>query len=95
MMRRVASLLSDFPGHAFCEACLAERLAVPGPVAWAAATALADGPEFELGAWFCSHCLDRPRDVVHVRWIQPVGTADADRPERDRFRFNFDDADDQ
>lgn len=93
MMRRVASLLNDFPGHAFCQDCLAERLAVPASAAWAAATALAAGPEFELGAWFCSHCLDRPKDVVHVRWIQPAATADSDRPEHERFRFNVDDTD--
>lgn len=93
MMRRVASLLGDFPGHAFCQDCLAERLSVPGPTAWAAAKALAAGPEFELGAWFCSHCLDRPKDVVHVRWIQPAATSEHDRPERERFRFNTDDPD--
>lgn len=69
LLNRVATLLSEYPGHAFCTDCLTKRLALEPGVAWRAAVALGQAEKFDLDVGFCSDCLDNPKDVAHVRWV--------------------------
>jgi hypothetical protein len=69
-LNRLAVLLSDNPGYAFCNDCLAKRLELKLSVVWTAALELAESPDFEVDVGICSHCLDQIESVAHVRWIE-------------------------
>lgn len=65
---QVAEYMKAHPGHAFCDACLAEKLALAVREVRAARIGLAGSAEFEQQTWFCSVCL-QPKNVIHVAWL--------------------------
>ena len=89
LLNRLAALLDQFPGHAFCSDCLAKRLSLRPSVAWSAAIALGESPNFQLDVGFCSECLDRPKDIAHVRWMDPAEDVAPEAPTDTRIRFTI------
>lgn len=87
VLNRVAAFLSEFPGYAFCNDCLSSRLSLNPKVAWSAAVALGDSPEFEVDHGVCSHCLDQIEDVAHVRWELPSDETKPEPHRKPRIRF--------
>jgi hypothetical protein len=87
LLQKLATLLSDYPGHAFCDECLAQRLAVKTDLAWSAALELAESPDFQVDVGFCSQCLDRLEDVAHVRWTSSTPEPARGQAEKPRIRF--------
>ena len=84
-LEKVARLLAQHPGYAFCEECLAHRLSLDPSVVWSAAVELGESEDFEVDIGICSHCLDRIEKVAHVRWLHGEDRPDA--PKRPRIRF--------
>jgi hypothetical protein len=64
-----ARVLRAHPGHAFCDECLAQRLAVSAREVRYAFIALAGSHEFDQETWFCSGCLAQ-KHVIHVAWLR-------------------------
>jgi hypothetical protein len=62
-------LLRAHPGHAFCDECLAQRLAVGVREVRYALITLAGSAEFDQETWFCSACLQQ-KHVIHVAWLR-------------------------
>lgn len=60
--------LKSYPGHAFCDDCLADRVGLELREVRYAKIALAGSAEFEQRTWFCSVCLEW-RQVIHVAWL--------------------------
>ena len=89
LLNRIAALLDEFPGHAFCSDCLAKRLSLRPSVVWSAALALGESATFQLDVGFCSECLDRPKDVAHVRWMDPTEDVAPEAPSDTRMRFTI------
>ena len=84
-VKKVARLLAQNPGYAFCDDCLAKRLALDRDLVWSAAVELGESEDFEVDVGICSHCLDQIEKVAHVRWRQTEDRPDA--PKRPRIRF--------
>ena len=61
-------LLREFPGHAFCDQCLAERIGMQPREVRRARIALIGSSEFDQHVWFCSSCMRRTH-VIHVAWL--------------------------
>ena len=61
-------LLREFPGHAFCDECLAQQLGVGLREVLHVYIGLVGRPEFVQETWFCSFCL-RMTHVIHVDWL--------------------------
>jgi hypothetical protein len=72
MMTYIRSLATDllkaYPGHAFCDACLAAKLGLEVREVRHARIGLAGSAEFEQQTWFCSVCLE-VKHVIHVAWL--------------------------
>lgn len=66
---KTAALLNAYPGHAFCDECLAGKLGVSLREVRHAQIVLAGSPEFEQQTWFCSVCLS-VKHVIHVAWLR-------------------------
>ena len=64
-----ARFLRAHPGHAFCDACLAKRIAVSVREVRYAFITLAGSQEFDQETWFCSACLAQ-KHVIHVAWMR-------------------------
>lgn len=65
---QAAELLKAYPGHAFCDVCLAARLGLGVREVHHARIGLAGSTEFEQQTWFCSVCLE-VKHVIHVAWL--------------------------
>ena len=84
-IKKVARLLAQNPGYAFCDECLARRLSLDRDLVWSAAIELGQSEDFEVDIGVCSHCLDQIEKVAHVRWHHTEDQPDA--PKRPRIRF--------
>ena len=84
-VKKVARLLAQNPGYAFCDDCLAQRLSMDRDLAWSAAIELGESEDFEVDVGVCSQCLDQIEKVAHVRWHHTEEKPDA--PKRPRIRF--------
>ena len=84
-VKKVAKLLAQNPGYAFCDECLAKRLSIDRDLVWSAAVELGESEDFEVDVGVCSHCLDQIENVAHVRWHH--GDDQPDAPKRPRIRF--------
>ena len=60
--------LKSYPGHAFCDDCLAERLGMDARDVRCARIGLAGSTDFDQHVWFCSVCMQRTH-VIHVAWL--------------------------
>lgn len=60
--------LKEYPGHAFCDECLAERLGLERREIHRARIGLVGSTEFDQHVWFCSVCLQLTH-VIHVAWL--------------------------
>lgn len=67
--QQIATLLTEYPGHAFCDACLAQKLALDVALVAHASAGLAQARKFHGERWFCSFCL-RTAQVIHVPWLE-------------------------
>ena len=66
--------LKEYPGHAFCDECLAERLGLGRREIHRARIGLIGSTEYDQHVWFCSVCM-RLTHVIHVAWLAG-GTVD-------------------
>jgi len=71
---RVAAFLARHTGMPFCDACLAEKLAVPITQIRPAIRALTRRGNTEHGLWWCSECSSK----AYVTVAFPGGAASAD-----------------
>ncbi len=65
---QAAEYLKAYPGHAFCDACLADKLGLGVREVRNARIGLAGSHEFEQEQGFCSVCLEI-KHVIHVGWL--------------------------
>jgi hypothetical protein len=72
---QTAELLKAYPGHAFCDACLADRLGLGIREVRHARIGLAGSDEFEQQPGFCSMCFEL-QHVIHVAWLHFDSPAD-------------------
>lgn len=70
-------LLRDYPGHAFCDECLAQQLGVRLREVLHVYIGLVGRPELVQETWFCSFCL-RVTHVIHVDWLSFDSPAEDD-----------------
>ena len=66
---RTEDVLRAYPGHAFCDECLAQKVGMSMRAVRRARIALAGSVEFDQQVQFCSVCL-RLRHVIHVAWLR-------------------------
>ena len=66
---RTDDMLRAYPGHAFCDECLAQKVGTSARAIRRARIALAGSVEFDQQVQFCSVCL-RLRHVIHVAWLR-------------------------
>lgn len=76
---QVAAVLNNYPGHAFCDPCLAQKAKLDVSLVRDASVALARSTEFQRERWFCSFCLE-VKDVSHVPWLDPPVPALSSEP---------------
>jgi hypothetical protein len=74
---RTEEFLKAYPGLAFCDECLSERVGVGLKGVRRTRVALAGSLDFDQQEHFCSVCL-RIRHVIHVTWAR-VDVAWGDR----------------
>lgn len=72
---QAAELLKAYPGHAFCDTCLSEKLHLSVRDVRYARIGLAGSREFEQQTWYCSVCLE-VKHVIHVAWLHFESAAD-------------------
>ena len=78
LRHQTAELLKSYPGHAFCDDCLAAKVGHPTREVRRARIGLAGSNEFEQETTFCSVCLEQ-KHVIHVAWLRfDVAAADDD-----------------
>ncbi|MBI2205538.1 MAG: hypothetical protein HYU41_16960 [Candidatus Rokubacteria bacterium] len=65
---QAAEHLKAYPGHAFCDGCLADKLGLGVREVRHARIGLAGSDEFEQQQGFCSVCLE-VKHVIHVAWL--------------------------
>lgn len=66
---QASEVLKSFPGHAFCDDCLAAKVGYPTRDVRRARIGLAGSSEFEQEMTFCSVCLEQ-KHVIHVAWLK-------------------------
>ena len=66
---QASDVLKSFPGHAFCDDCLAAKIGYPLRDVRRARIGLAGSSEFEQEITFCSVCLEQ-KHVIHVAWLR-------------------------
>lgn len=77
VQEQTMEFLKGFPGHAFCDQCLAERLGMQAREVRRARIALINSTEFDQHVWFCSVCMRRTH-VIHVAWLDGGMPHDSD-----------------
>ncbi|MBI1737547.1 MAG: hypothetical protein HYR51_20440 [Candidatus Rokubacteria bacterium] len=76
---QTSDVLKSFPGHAFCDDCLAGKVGYPVREVRRARIGLAGSSEFEQETTFCSVCLEQ-KHVIHVAWLKFDVATDAEDP---------------
>ena len=66
---QTSEVLKFYPGHAFCDDCLAGKVGYPVREVRRARIGLAGSTEFEQEMTFCSACLEQ-KHVIHVAWLR-------------------------
>jgi hypothetical protein len=66
---QTSEVLKFYPGHAFCDDCLAGKVGYPVRDVRRARIGLAGSSEFEQEMTFCSGCLEQ-KHVIHVAWLR-------------------------
>jgi hypothetical protein len=66
---QTSEVLKSYPGHAFCDECLAGKVGYPTREVRRARIGLAGSSEFEQEMTFCSVCLEQ-KHVIHVAWLR-------------------------
>jgi hypothetical protein len=62
-------VLKSYPGHAFCDDCLAGKIGYATRDVRRARIGLAGSSEFEQETTFCSVCMEQ-KHVIHVAWLR-------------------------
>ena len=76
---QTSEVLKFYPGHAFCDDCLAGKLGYPVREVRRARIGLAGSAEFEQEMTFCSACLEQ-KHVIHVAWLRFDIAVSAEEP---------------